>query len=175
LGLIFYWFVILELLQITVRNSSIPLNLHNIFDLNENTLLLFIVLGFLFYSVQYSFEWYTDRILSNKGSTQLSVVVSVLLFLLFGLFRVLVYEDPLLVAIIPLLLFFTHVYFFTRTEFSQRLGFQLLNLALFTISVVISTNEYNENKDRELRKKYAALLSVERNQLIENDFALSEV
>jgi len=172
LGLIFYWFVILELLQITVRNSSIPLNLHNIFDLNENTLLLFIVLGFLFYSVQYSFEWYTDRILSNKGSTQLSVAVSALLFLLFGLFRVLVYEDPLLVAIIPLLLFFTHVYFFTRTEFSQRLGFQLLNLALFTISVVISTNEYTENKDRELRKKYAALLSVERNQLIENDFAL---
>jgi two-component system nitrogen regulation sensor histidine kinase NtrY len=171
LSLIFYWFLILEILQITVKNTSIPLDLHNIFALNENTLLLFIVLGLLFYSVQYAFEWYTSRILSKPETARNSVIVTIFLFLIFGLFRVLIYEDPLAVAAIPLLLFLTNIYFFTRTEFSQKLGFQLLNLALFTVSVVISTNEHNENKDKELRKKYAELLSVERNQAIEKEYS----
>ena len=90
LSLIFYWFLILEILQITVKNTSIPLDLHNIFALNENTLLLFIVLGLLFYSVQYAFEWYTSRILSKPETARNSVIVTIFLFLIFGLFRVLI-------------------------------------------------------------------------------------
>lgn len=37
---------------------------------------------------------------------------------------------------------------------------------------MIITNDHNENKDKELRQKYAELLSEERNQAIESDFSV---
>ncbi|MFM7473957.1 MAG: ATP-binding protein [Crocinitomicaceae bacterium] len=170
--LLFYWSLILGLLQLSVRNTSVPLDLHNIFGLNENTLVLFIVLGVLFYSLQYAFEWFTKSLFSVTYSSRSMLIISLIIFLIFGIFRIVFFEDPIVAAAIPLLLFLTHIYFYTRNEFSQRLGYQLLNLALFTISVVIITNDHNENKDKELRQKYAELLSEERNRSIELDFSI---
>ncbi|MBM3454913.1 MAG: HAMP domain-containing histidine kinase [Bacteroidetes bacterium] len=169
--LIFYWVVILELLQISVKHTSVPLDIQNIFGLNEYTFLLFFALGVLFYSLQHSFEWFTKRLFTDNPSSRIPLIISLISFIFFSLLRIIVYEEPIIAAAIPLFLLLAHIYFNARTEFSERLGFQLITLAFFTISIVLIINEHNENKDKGLRKAYAELLSEERNNYLESDFS----
>lgn len=86
--LLFYWSLILGLLQLSVRNTTVPLDLHNIFGLNENTLVFFIVLGVLFYSLQYAFEWFTKILFSVTYSSRSTLIISLIVFLIFGIFRI---------------------------------------------------------------------------------------
>ncbi|MBM3160049.1 MAG: HAMP domain-containing histidine kinase [Bacteroidetes bacterium] len=170
--LIIYWGLILGILQISVENTSVPLDLFNLFELNEYTLLLFLVLGVLFYSLQCSFEWFAKKLFKDNQSIKIPLIISLFSFLFLSLFRIIVFEEPIVSAAIPLFLLLTNIYFHKRTEFSQRLGGQLINLALFTILVVLIINDHNENKDNDLRREYAEALSEERNGFIESDFSL---
>jgi len=164
------WWLILKTMNLVILNSTIPLNLENLFQLDEYSFLILLLFGVVFSVYQNLFQWLVVAIKEQA----LKVGVFVSFFIVFGLFfaiyRVRLNDENVFPLIIPFLLLFANLFFQNKQKFGQKLGFQLLILGLFSASFVSDLNHHNSNKDKETRILYGNQLAVEQDINLELEF-----
>ena len=162
------WLLILNLLEIVIAHSNIPLSFEHLFDLRLSSYFFFSLLGFFLYSFQKTVfialqlnknEHWLNRPVKKIG---LVVLPFILLFI----------QDPYWINVLPILVIAIHLLFERKTKTSwQQLSSQLLILTINAAIVTFYLQSLQVQKDLENRKLFAQQLAIERNINLELAYA----
>lgn len=162
------WLLILNLLEIVIAHSNIPLSFEHLFDLRLSSYFFFSLLGFFLYSFQktvfISLHLNKEEPWFNNPIRKISLVLLpfVLLFL----------QDHDWINILPITVIFLHLIFETKTKNSwQQLSNQLLILTINAAIITFHLQSLQEQKDLENRKLFGQQLAIERNINLELAYA----
>ncbi len=86
---IFFWMLVLETIHLCVEFSALTMLLKDFFSLKEDILIILIVLGILFYSVNRIFESLARNVVgkSDEKQRRLYILVMILAFLILAILR----------------------------------------------------------------------------------------
>ena len=164
------WWLILKTMNLVILNSTIPLNLENLFQLDAYSFLILLLFGVIF-SV---YQQLVQNLLIAIKIQQVKIGVFVSFFFVFGIlfaiYRISLNDEYIIPLILPILLLFANFFFQNKQKFGQKLGFQLLILGLFSASFVSDLNQHNSSKDKETRILYGNQLAVEQDINLELEF-----
>ena len=166
-----FWLLTLETIHFCVEFSALTMLIKEFFSLKEETLLILLILGLLFYTVNYIFESLSNEVFLNKQKNRrFNLIVLIVSFLLLAILRLILWEESFIIGFVPLLLLFCHLFFINRKEFSGVLSFQLILIALFSLTAVFEITEHFDKKDKEIRRQLAENLFIKRDYSLEKDF-----
>jgi signal transduction histidine kinase len=164
------WWLILKTMNLVILNSTIPLNLENLFQLDSYSFLILLLFGVIFSVYQHLVQ----NLLIAIKIQQVKIGVFVSFFfvsgILFAIYRISLNDEYIIPLILPILLLFANFFFQNKQKFGQKLGFQLLILGLFSASFVSDLNQHNSSKDKETRILYGNQLAVEQDVNLELEF-----
>ena len=164
------WWLILKTMNLVILNSTIPLNLENLFQLDEYSFLILLLFGVVFSVYQNLFQWLVVAIKEHMLKVGVFLSFFVVFGLFFAIYRISLNDENVFPLILPVLLLFANLFFQNKQKFGQKLGFQLLILGLFSASFVSDLNHHNSNKDKETRILYGNQLAVEQDINLELEF-----
>ena len=170
--LYFIWWLILQAINLVVINSTIPLNLENLFSLNEYSFLFLLLFGLVFISYQQTFTWLTKSILKLQIPINRFAAIFYSVGIIFAILKFRLSNESFVPIILPILLFSANLFYVQKLKFSQKLAFQLIVLGLFSASFVSDLTQLNAEKDKETRILYGNQLSVEQDINLELDFGV---
>ncbi len=167
---VFLWGLFVYLVKGLVLNSSIPLEINQLFSLNIFSLFTFFSLGLLFY-VFFRLVFSISKLcLSVKiTGTQLSVV-SFFVSCFYCAYEIIWGEELFIAAIFPFFFYELIVYLTYRNYKKTIIVPGVLLLFLFSITLVSILTTFNERKEKEARKVYANLLINEKNIVTEIEY-----
>jgi signal transduction histidine kinase len=162
------WLLILNLLQIAIVHSNIPLSFEHLFDLRLTSFFFFSLLGFFLYSFQKTVfialqlnkneRWFNNPV----RKIGLTVLPFILLFI----------QGQYWINVLPILVIFIQLLFERKTKTSwQQLSSQLLILTINAAIVTFYLQSLQVQKDLENRKLFAQQLAIERNINLELAYA----
>lgn len=166
-----FWWLILKAINLVVLNSTIPLNLENIFQLNAYSFLILLLFGVVFSVYQNLFQDLVTAIKIQKMKVGAFISFFFVFGVLFAIYRISLNDEYIIPLILPILLLFSNFFFQNKQKFGQKLGFQLLILGLFSASFVSDLNQHNRSKDKETRILYGNQLAVEQDINLELNFS----
>ena len=167
---IFIWWLITWLIKGCIDNSTIPLVLQELFQLNAYSIITVAAIGVLFYSLLK----FLRIVLVELGNTNLSPSVMVLILFFIGCgyfaFDLLLGTKLIFAASFPLitmaLLFF--VIIIRRSELNLNSG--MIILFLFSMVVAMHFGQVNRKKEEQERKLYANQFATERSVAAEIEY-----
>jgi len=165
------WLGITYLFKGLIENSSIPMNIERLFEINMYSivaLLSMALLGFSFFIINK-----TIALLNIKQSTQFKhlLVYNTLIGITYLIVDYNLINNLIFAALFPLL-FSTLTYLLEYKNFKQKhllIGIQLLTIYSFTCAITIS--EFNTRKDKSIRELYANQLTIERDVNTEFEYS----
>lgn len=164
------WWLVLKTLNLVIINSTIPLELENLFQLDAYSFLILFLFGVIFYAYQNLVQLVVIK-LKNQ---QIKVGVFASVFFIFGvgfaIYRISLDDEYIVPLLLPIFILFTNLFFVNKQNFGQKLGFQIVILGLFSTSFVSDLNQHNDNKDQETRILYGNQLAVEQDINLELEF-----
>jgi signal transduction histidine kinase len=165
------WSLLLYLNKGLIENSSIPLIIDRLFDLNYYSILAIISIGILFYA----YYLYTREVVQLNKKIQNSPLKLLGLSLIFGVVF-LVYEmywgqHLLFAGLFPIVFNALMVYFKYRNGKRVQLGFGMSFLILFSMISAINLAEFNRRKEKSERELYANQLATEQDIVTEVEYA----
>ncbi len=154
-----------------IIDSSISLDLNNIFSLSQMSFLSFIIIGaavlsYLLISSKLSFYAY-------KYSKNLTIYAILLtcVFIAFSIYGMLFSNADIWYLIFTFIYIFSFGVFFQKSVFKFSLGNIVFYILLFSIISTYSLHKYNTSKEKEFRKLLAVhLASEQRDPLAEYIF-----
>lgn len=150
------WWMILQAINIVVLNSTIPLSLENLFELNVYSFIVLLVFGFAYYCFQKALALFTKNPLSLK------IIGGYFLFgLLFFIARFELKGETSLAVLLPIILLVINLFFKEKSEINKRITSQILILLAFTFTLIADLSQHISDKDKENRILFAHQLSVE--------------
>ncbi len=156
------WWLILQAINIVVLNSTIPLTLENLFELNAYSFIVLLVFGFAYYCFQKALILFTK----NTISTKITVGYFLFGFLIFiGKFGL--KEETSLAALLPIALLGIKLLFKGKKDLNKRIVAHILTLLAFTFTLISDLSHHISEKDKENRVLFANQLSVEQDINIE--------
>jgi len=164
------WWLILKTINLVVLNSTIPLKLENLFQLDAYSFLILLLFGVVFSVYQNVFHLLVKSIKQHQIKVGVFVSFFFVFGILFAIYRISLNDEYVMPLILPILLLFANLFFQNKKKFGQKLGFQLLILGLFSASFVSDLNQHNNSKDRETRVLYGNQLAVEQDINLELEF-----
>ena len=168
---ILFFFLIVELTSGLVENSSIPLAIHRLFQLNTYSLLSVTSIGVsLFTYFQIKRFLLGEFRINNVKSTWFFSCLTGLIALVLGIEYSVSSNMEWYFAfpIIPALL----LHLINRSKKPpHQLGFGLLFLTIFSIFITLLLSHYNQRKEAEERELYANQLSTEQDIVTEVEYA----
>jgi signal transduction histidine kinase len=164
------WWLILKTINLVILNSTIPLNLENLFQLDEYSFLILLLFGVIFSVYQNLFQWLVVAIKEQQLKVGVFVSFYFVFGVLFAIYRISLNDEYIMPLLLPILLLFANLFFQNKQKFGQKLGFQLLILGLFSASFVSDLNQHNSSKDKETRILYGNQLAVEQDINLELEF-----
>jgi len=165
------WWLILKTIHLVIVNSTIPLDLENLFQLNEFSFLILLSFGILFSVYQKLFFWLVRSIHDSQINISLFTSLFFLFGIIFAIYRISLNDEFIIPLILPILLFFANLFFYRKENFGQKLSFQLLILGLFSTSFVSDLSQNNNRKDKETRMLFGNQLAVEQDINLELEFS----
>lgn len=170
LSTIFCWVLLVHLNQGLIENSSIPMVIDQLFELNMYSMIAMASLGFFIYAY---YLLVRDTIARCKDAGWSPVHMSLITF--FGACLFFFYEvnagDQLSVnAVFPGLLYGFMVYLIYRFGGVRQLGSGLLLLVLFSLVTASNISEFNQKKERSERELYANQLATEKSIVTEAEY-----
>ncbi len=165
-----FWVLGLEAIHMCVEYSALTMLVQEMFSLKEEILVVLLVLGILFFSINKTFESMAqETLIKDTTKRRINILVIVLVFFVLAVLRLLFWEESVFIGFIPLVLLFAHLFFHNKKGFSGMLSFQLIILALFCLTTVLEITEHYSRKDQQARKELAEDLFIQRNPGIEKD------
>jgi len=162
------WLLILNLLEIVIAHSNIPLSFEHLFDLRLSAYFFFSLLGFFLYSFQKT-AFIALRLNKNERWFNNPIRKIGLLVLPFIFLFV---QDQYWINVLPILVLTIHLLFEFKTKTSwQQLSSQLLILTINAAIITFYLQSLQERKDLENRKLFAQQLAIERNINLELAYA----
>ncbi len=168
--LYFIWWLILQTINLVVINSTIPLNLENLFSLNEYSFLFMLLFGVIFIAYQQVLLWLMQSLFQLKIPINRFAATFFGTGIIFAIVKFRLSDESFLSIIFPMLLFSVNLFYNQKNRFAQKLGFQLVVLGLFSASFVSDLTQHNAEKDKETRILYSNQLAVEQDINLELDF-----
>jgi two-component system nitrogen regulation sensor histidine kinase NtrY len=159
------WWLILQSINLVVLNSTIPLTLENLFELNTYSFIVLLVFGFAYYCFQRALILFTKNALSAK------IILGYFLFgILFFIGGLGLKGESSLAVLLPLILLAINLFFKEKRDLNKRIMAHILTLLAFTFTLISDLSQHNSEKDKESRILFANELSVEQDVNIELDY-----
>lgn len=170
-----FWYLLIQLTNGLIENSSIPLLIDRLFSLNAYSILAIISIGALYYGYyRLTFTGIKLFFDSPLALTALAVVIF-LSSVLFFIFEITNGSQILLSAIFPLI--FLGLVTYQTYSHPQRIniGVSILYLLLFSSVTATNLSELSQRKEREERELFANQIASDKDLGIELEFTgLSE-
>lgn len=165
------WGFLLYLNKGLIENSSIPLIIDRLFDLNYYSILAIASIGILFYA----YYIYSREIVHLNKKLQNSPLLLLGLSFIFGIV-LLIYEmnwgqQLLFAGLFPIVFNAIMVYFKFREGKRLQLGFGMTFLVLFAMVSALNLAEFNRRKEKSERELYANQLATEQDIVTEVEYA----
>ena len=164
LFLYYIWWLIIDLLEIVVQNSSISLTLDLPFTLSVYSYTIVVLFAAIFYSYYYLIFKASSKFIETNPSkiVQGSFVLSIAF--IYALVGEQFNDKTTLTLLIPTLL--VCISFITQGTSTGRnkIIIQLLILALFSTAFVKELTLHNEKKEKSIRALYASQLLADRDE-----------
>ncbi len=167
---IFCWVLLVHLNQGLIENSSIPLVIDQLFELNMYSMLAMASIGFFIYAY---YLLVRDSIIRCKEAGWSAIHMAMITF--FGACLFFFYElnaggELSFNAIFPGMLYGFLVYILYRFGGIRQLGSGLILLVLFSLVTAGNIAQFNEKKERSERELYANQLATEKNIVTEAEY-----
>lgn len=171
LSSILWWELLVHLLQGLIENSSIPLIIDQLFELNIYSMLTMTSIGFFIYAY---FLLVRDAIIQCKEVGWSAIQMAMITF--FGACIFLLYEvsegsDLSFNGLFPGILYGFIVYLIYRYGGIKQLGAGLMLLLLFSLITAANIADFNQKKERSERELYANQLATEKNIVTEAEYS----
>ncbi len=164
------WMGFVFLLRGMVENSSIPLVIDRLFDLDSNSFVALFFLGFILLTY-YQFTKTIVALLKENGFSFLQVLFIVgCIGLLFFIYGKVTGESNWIVWIFPLLFLLQIIVFIYRSDTHFQLGLALGSLALFSTVLSLILSESNIKKEKAERELFANQLATEQDIVTEVEY-----
>ena len=164
------WFALLFLMKGLIENSSIPLVIDELFELDVYSILALVSLGVLFFAY---FKYLQSVVVACKvqliTGAQLAVV-SFILSCTFFFYEINYGYQLFLASIFPVIYYELVLYLVYRHKKSNQLTTGIVLLFLFSVVTAASFGEFNERKEKEERELYANQLVTEKNIVTEVEY-----
>lgn len=170
LSSILWWELLVHLLQGLIENSSIPLIIDQLFDLNMYSMLAMTSIGFFIYAY---FLLVRDSIIRCKEVGWSATHIALMIF--FGACVFLFYEinegnNLSFNGLFPGILYGFTAYLIFRFGGIKQLGAGLILLLLFSLITAANIADFNQKKERSERELYANQLATEKNIVTEAEY-----
>ncbi len=171
IGSILWWILIVDLNRGLIENSSIPLIIDQLFELNIYSILAITGIGFFIYAY---YLFVRDSIIQCKKVGWSAVHMALITFFggcLFFFYEVNVGNALSFNAFFPGVLYGFMVYLIYRHDGVRQLGAGLILLLLFSLVTAGNIAEFNFKKERSERELYANQLATEKNIVTEAEYS----
>jgi len=163
-----FWLLILNLLEIVIAHSNIPLSFEHLFDLRLSSYFFFSLLGFFLYSFQKTVFIVLNL---NKNERWFNNPIRKICLIILP-FILLIVQDQEWINLLPLLVISIHLLFERKSKTSwQQLSSQLLILTINAAIITFYLQTLQAQKDLDNRKLFAQQLAIERNINLELAYA----
>lgn len=167
---IFWWVLVVHLNRGLIEDSSIPLIIDQLFELNIYSVLAMASIGLLMYAY---YLFVRDSIVRCKALGWSAINMTMITF--FGgciyFYYDLNYGHQLSMnGIFPMVLYGFMLYLIYRFDGIRQLGAGLLLLVLFSLVTAGNIAEFNRKKERSERELYANQLASEKNIVTEAEY-----
>jgi len=165
-----WWELLVHLLQGLIEDSSIPLIIDQLFELNIYSMIAIASIGFFIYGF---YLLARDSIIRCKELGWNAVQIAMITF--FGSCFFLFYEisegnDLSFNGLFPGLLYGFLVYLIYRFDGVKQLGAGLILLLLFSLITASNIADFNQKRERSERELYANQLATEKNIVTESEY-----
>ena len=170
IGSILWWELLVHLLKGLIEDSSIPLIIDQLFELNIYSMIAMSIIGFFIYAY---FLLVRDAIIRCKEVGWTAVQMAMITF--FGACLFLFYEisegnDLSFNGLFPGVLYGLIVYLIYRFGGIKQLGAGLMLLLLFSLITAANIADFNLKRERSERELYANQLATEKNIVTEAEY-----
>jgi two-component system nitrogen regulation sensor histidine kinase NtrY len=165
-----WWELLVHLLHGLIEDSSIPLIIDQLFELNIYSIFAIASVGFFIYGF---YLFVRDSIVKCKELGWTAVHMAMIVF--FGSCFFLFYEinegnDLSFNGLFPALLYGLMVYLIYRFDGIKQLGAGLILLLLFSLITAANIADFNQKRERSERELYANQLATEKNIVTEAEY-----
>lgn len=171
IGSILWWELLVHLLQGLIEDSSIPLIIDQLFELNIYSMIAMSSVGFFIYGY---YLLVRDAVIRCQEVGWTPVQIALITF--FGACSFLFFEisegnDLSFNGLFPGVLYGFIVYLVYRFGGIKQLGAGLILLLLFSLITAANIADFNQKKERSERELYANQLATEKNIVTEAEYA----
>lgn len=171
IGSILWWELLVHLLQGLIEDSSIPLIIDQLFELNIYSMIAMSSIGFFIYAY---YLLVRDAVVRCKEVGWTAVQMAMITF--FGACLFLFYEisegnDLSFNGLFPGILYGFILYLIYRFGGIKQLGAGLILLLLFSLITAANIADFNQKKERSERELYANQLATEKNIVTEAEYS----
>ncbi|MFK7787716.1 MAG: hypothetical protein AB8B56_21525, partial [Crocinitomicaceae bacterium] len=165
-----WWELLVHLLHGLIEDSSIPLIIDQLFELNIYSMVAIASVGFFIYAF---YLLVRDTITKCKELGWSAVHIAMIVF--FGSCVFLFYEinegnDLSFNGLFPAFLYGLMVYLIYRFDGIKQLGAGLILLLLFSLIIAANIADFNQKRERSERELYANQLATEKNIATEAEY-----
>lgn len=164
------WGFFIYLTKGLVENSSIPLEIDQLFSLNGFSILAIISLGALFFGYFNFVRALTEACEKQEVTAAQLAVISFLASCVFFFYEINYGARLFFAAIFPLVFYEIILYLVYRRRHNNSIGLALILLALFSVVGASCFTELNERKEKGERELYANQLATEKSVVTELEY-----
>ncbi|MGB0914711.1 MAG: ATP-binding protein [Crocinitomicaceae bacterium] len=164
------WFVILYLTKGLIENSSIPLVVDELFELDVYSILALVSLGVLFFSYFKFLQSVVEACKIQLITGAQLAVISFILSCTFFFYEINYGYQLFLASIFPVVYYELVLYLVYRHKKSNQLTTGIVLLFLFSVVTAANFGTFNERKEKEERELYANQLLTEKNIVTEVEY-----
>lgn len=165
-----FWAILIQLNKGLIEDSSIPLILDRLFELNFYSVLAILSIGALFYI----YFIYTREVVRFNQKSKINggklAMLSLIISLLFFLYEYHFGHQLIFAALFPLIFCSLMIYFTYRENQRFQLGLGLTFLMIFSLVTALNLREFNNRKERDERELYADQLASEQDIVTELEY-----
>jgi two-component system, NtrC family, nitrogen regulation sensor histidine kinase NtrY len=166
-----FWFLLIELTNGLIENSSIPLLIDRLFSLNAYSILAILSIGALYYGFYRLTTTGVKLFFDSKLPMSTLAVIIFLSSVLFFILEISNGTQIFLSAVFPLIFFGLVTYQVYSNPQRINIGISILYLFLFSSVTATNLSELSQRKEREERELFANQLASDKDVGIELEFA----
>jgi two-component system, NtrC family, nitrogen regulation sensor histidine kinase NtrY len=164
------WYMLLVFTNGLIENSSIPLDIEQLFSLNAYSILAIVSLGALYFCIhQFVLAGFRLHYKNKMGISTLAVGIFILGFSFF-IIEITMGNQLLFGGLFPLVFLALLSYQVFRQDIKNNIGFSILFLFLFCATLANNFSELSDRKERQDRELFANQIATEKDIVTEIEF-----
>jgi len=153
-----------------IENSSIPLDIEQLFSLNAYSILAIVSLGTLYFFIhQFVLAGFRLHFKNKLGISSLAVGIFIFSFAFF-IFEITLGYQLLFGGLFPLFFLALISFQVFRQGLKNTIGFSILFLFLFSATLAINLSELSDRKEQQERELFANQIATEKDIVTEIEF-----